>query len=181
MEKAKKRKCLHIYFYFIDKNYGLCFSRVQTYFPFKVKVYCNGHEKLALDMKIANIEYTKSNNCFTWIDDIEKAQAISDNIDISKFHSKLDSWVEEYVPIIKPLSKLWTMKYHWSIKQIEYSTDIIFKSEERLDILFRQLLNYCNNTVVPENVMSFLGKKLSGKQTGRIQSSCKRTQVDRLL
>jgi predicted transcriptional regulator len=173
--KARKRKCLHIYFYFIDKDYGLCFFRVQTYFPFKVKVYCNGHEKLALDMKRANIEYTKSDNCFTWIDDIEKAQALSDNIDISKFHSKLDSWVEEYVPIIKPLSKLWPMKYHWSIKQIEYSTDIIFKSEEKLDVLFQQLLNYCNNTVVPENVMSFLGKKLSGKQAGRIQSSCKRT------
>ena len=173
--KPRKRKCLHIYFYFIDKDYGLCFFRVQTYFPFKVKVYCNGHERLALDMKKANIKHIKCDNCFTWIEDIEKAQAISNRIDVSKFHTKLDSWVEQYVPIIKRLSKLWDMKYHWSIKQIEYSTDIIFKSEERLNILFEQLLNYCNNTILPENVMSFLGKKLSGKQSGRIQSSCRKT------
>jgi len=173
--KARQRKCLHIYFYFIDEDYGLCYFRVQTYFPFKIKVYCNGHEKLAIDMKSANIEYIKSDNCFNWISDIAKAQELSDNINVVKFHSKLDVWVEEYVPILKRLSQMWTMKYHWSIKQVEYSTDIIFHSEERLNLLYQQLLNYCNNTIVPENVMSFLGKRFSGKQSGRIQTNCKRT------
>jgi hypothetical protein len=173
--KARQRKCLHIYFYFIDEQYGLCYFRVQTYFPFKVKVYCNGHEKLALDMQRAKIEYIKSDNCFNWISDTAKAQQISDNINVSKFHSKLDKWAEEYVPILKILSQQWTMKYHWSIKQVEYSTDIIFLSEERLNTLYQQLLIYCNNTVLPENIMSFLGKRFSGKQSGRIQTSCKRT------
>ena len=173
--KARQRKCLHIYFYFIDKDYGLCYFRVQTYFPFKVKVYCNGHEKLALDMQKAKIEYIKSDNCFTWISDINKAQQLSDNINVSRFHSKLEQWAEKFVPILKRLSQIWTMKYHWSIKQVEYSTDIIFQSEERLNILYGQLLNYCNNTVIPEDVMSFLGKRFSGKQSGRIQTSCKRT------
>ena len=173
--KARQRKCLHIYFYFIDEDYGLCYFRVQTYFPFKVKVYCNGHEKLALDMQKAKIEYIKSDNCFTWISDIEKAQQISDSLNVTKFHSKLDSWVEQYVPILKTLSRVWIMKYRWSIKQVEYSSDIIFQSEDKLNILYQQLLNYCNNTVIPENVMSFLGKRFSGKQSGRIQSSCKRT------
>jgi hypothetical protein len=173
--KARRRKCLHIYFYFIDKDYGLCYFRVQTFFPFKLQVYCNAHEKLALDMQNAKIEYSKADNCFTWISDIIKAQQLSDNINVSSFHSKLDQWVEKFVPILKRLSQIWVMKYHWSIKQVEYSTDIIFQSEERLNILYGQLLNYCNNTVIPEDVMSFLGKRFSGKQSGRIQTSCKRT------
>ena len=173
--KARRRKCLHIYFYFIDEDYGLCYFRVQTYFPFKLQVYCNGHEKLALDMQKAKIEYTKADNCFTWISDINKAQELSDKIDVSKFHSRLDQWVERYVPILKTLSLIWAMKYHWSIKQVEYSTDIIFGSEEKLNILYQQLLSYSINTVNPEDVMSFLGKRFSGKQSGRIQTSCKRT------
>ncbi len=173
--KARPRKCLHIYYYFIDQDYGLCYFRVQTYFPFKVKVYYNGHEKLALDMKKNMINYIKSDNCFNYIEDIPKAQELSDKITISEFHSKLDSWAKEYVPILNQLSKNWPIKYHWSIKQIEYSADIIFHSEERLNILYHQLLNYCNNTIVPENIMSFLGKRFSGKQSGRIQTSCKRT------
>lgn len=173
--KARRRKCLHIYFYFIDKDYGLCYFRIQTFFPFKLQVYCNAHEKLALDMQKAKIEYSKADNCFTWISDINKAQQLSDNINVSSFHSKLDQWAEKFVPILKRLSQIWAMKYHWSIKQVEYSTDIIFQSEERLNILYGQLLNYCNNTVIPEDVMSFLGKRFSGKQSGRIQTSCKRT------
>lgn len=173
--KPRKRKSLHIYYYFIDKQYGLCFFRIQTYFPFKVKVYINGHEKLAIEMKKAKIGYLKDDNCFTWIENIEKAQRLSDKIDVSKFHSKLDSWVEQYVPIMKKLSKVWEIKYNWSIKQVEYSTDIIFKSEERLNVVFEQLLNNLNNTVLPENVMSFLGKKLRGNQAGKIQSNCRKT------
>ena len=173
--KSRKRKCLHIYFYFIDEDYGLCYFRIETYFPFKVKVYYNGHEKLALNMQKAQIKYQKSDNCFNWISDVTKAQELSDTIEVSKFHSKLDSWVEQYVPIIKQLSKIWPMKYHWSVKQVEYSTDIIFESEERLNLLYGQLLTYYNNTAVPENIMSFLGRRFSGKQAGRIQTSCKRT------
>lgn len=173
--RARQRKCLHIYFYFIDEQYGLCYLRVQTYFPFKVKVYGNGHEKLALEMQKANIQYRKSDNCFNWISDIAKAQELSDNLNVSAFHAKLDQWADTYVPILQRLSQLWTMKYHWSIKQIEYSTDILFRTEERLNLLYQQLLTYCNNTLVPENVMSFLGKRFSEKQSGRIQSNCKRT------
>ncbi len=173
--KARPRKCLHIYYYFIDEDYGLCYFRVQTYFPFKVKIYYNGHEKLALDMRKNMIKYIKSDNCFNWIEDILKAQELSDEIIVSKFHSKLDNWAKEYVPILNQLSKIWPIQYHWSIKQIEYSADILFNSEERLTILYHQLLSYCNNTIVPEDIMSFLGKRFSGKQSGRIQTSCKRT------
>jgi len=172
---GKKRKCLHIYFYFIDEIYGLCYFRVQTFFPFKIQIYLNGKEKLALDMSKDNIQYIKSDNCFNWIDDIKKAQELSDKINVSELHSTFDKWTEKYVPILKKLSENWPLKYQWSIKQVEYATDIIFNSEQRLDILFNQLLVYCNNTALPENVMSFLGKKMSGKQSGRIQSSCKRT------
>jgi len=50
---SRKRKCLHIYFYFIDEHLGLCYFRVQTFFPFKVQIYFNGREKLACEMSHA--------------------------------------------------------------------------------------------------------------------------------
>lgn len=173
--KRKLVKCLHLYFYFIDEDYGLCFFRVQTFFPFKVQVYFNGKEKLALDMGKHNVIYEKQDNCFTWIDDIAKAQELSDKIDSRALHNKLDGWVNKFIPILKRVNPGWELRYHWSIKQIEYATDILFKSESRLTTIFTQILSYCNNTVLPENVMSFLGKKLLGKQSGRIHTSCKRS------
>jgi len=53
---SRKRKCLHIYYYFIDEDLGLCFFRIQTFFPFKVTIYFNGKEKLAREMTNANID-----------------------------------------------------------------------------------------------------------------------------
>jgi hypothetical protein len=41
------RKCLHLYFYFLDRQLGLIHVKLQTWFPFPLQVYVNGHEWLA--------------------------------------------------------------------------------------------------------------------------------------
>lgn len=173
----RKRKCLHIYFYFIDEELGLCYFRIQTFFPFKVQIYFNGKEKLACELDKAKIAYQKDDNCFTWISDLEKAQELADNLDVPKLHALFDKWADKYVPILKQLREKWNISYHWSIKQIEYATDVLFKSQNKLDTLFEQFLKYAVMSVFPEDIMSFLGKKLSGPQAGRIQTSCKKTYL----
>lgn len=129
----KPRKSLHIYYYFIDEHLGLCHFRIQTFFPFKVQFYYNGKEKLARDFKNEGIEYQKDDNCFTWLNDYEKAEQIADILDVAKLHSTLDYYARKYVIILDELSKVWNLSYHWSVKQIDYATDIMFKSEEQLN------------------------------------------------
>jgi hypothetical protein len=41
---------LFLYFYFLDAAFGLCHVRVQTWFPFTLQVYVNGHQWLARQM-----------------------------------------------------------------------------------------------------------------------------------
>ena len=41
--KFNQSKCLHYYFYFIDKELGLCYLRVPTWAPFRLQFYMNGH------------------------------------------------------------------------------------------------------------------------------------------
>jgi hypothetical protein len=171
----RQRKCLHIYYYFIDEQLGLCHFRIQTFFPFKVQFYFNGKEKLANDFNKAGIEYQKDDNCFTWLSDYEKAQQIADNLDVAKLHSTLDYYVKKYVNIIEELSRVWHLSYHWSVKQIEYATDIMFKSEEGLNRYYNELLKQITLSTSPENIMTFLGKKLKGDQAGKIQTSYKQT------
>jgi hypothetical protein len=174
---ARKRKCLHIYFYFIDEDLGLCYFRVQTYFPFKVQIYFNGREKLSCDLDKSNIAYRKYDNCFTWVSDLIKAQEFADELDVPKLHAIFDKWVDKYVPILKQLQQQWNLTYNWSIKQIEYATDILFKSQFRLDSIYKQLLQYDVLTVTPEDIMIFLGKKPTGLRAGRIETSCRKTYL----
>ena len=51
-------------------------------------------------------------------------------------------------------------QYHWSIMQCEYATEIFFKKQEDLKPIYEELIACAINTVKPENIVSFLGKKL---------------------
>ncbi|MBC8181297.1 hypothetical protein H8E88_09240 [candidate division KSB1 bacterium] len=92
----RRWKCLHIYFYFIDEQLGLCYFRIQTFFPFKVQIYFNGREQLARKFDKNQIVYEKDNNCITYLSDFTKAQQLTDDLDISKLHARFDQWVEKY-------------------------------------------------------------------------------------
>ena len=153
----------------------MCYLRIQTFFPFKVQFYFNGKEKLANDFKKASIEYQKDDNCFTWLSDYEKAQQIADGLDVAKLHSTLDYYAKKYVNILDEISRIWKLSYHWSVKQIEYATDIMFKSEEALNKHYEELVKQITLSTAPEDILTFLGKKLRGDQAGKIQTSYKRT------
>ena len=84
---------------------------------------------------------------------------------------------QRYVPILSDLTHEWNLSYHWSIKQIEYAKDIVFKSQQSLDEIYRQFLQQLTLSVMPEDIMSFLGKKLKGPQAGRIDTSMKKTYL----
>jgi len=171
----RRRKCLHIYFYFIDEQLGLCYFRVQTFFPFKIQIYFNGREHLARKLEKEQIIYEKDDNCITYFSDFNRAQELADDLDIAKLHALFDGWVEKYIIILPELTKRWDLSYHWSIKQLEYAKDIIFKTQEELEYLYFQLIQHSALSALPEDILSFLGKKNSGKQSGRIDTSLKKS------
>ena len=44
--RPSRRKCLFIYFYFMDREFGLIHVKLQTWFPMQIQVYVNGHDWL---------------------------------------------------------------------------------------------------------------------------------------
>src|SRR5262249_53527594 len=45
------RKCLHFYFYIMDREFGFMHVRLQSWFPFNIQVYVNGHEWLCRQLE----------------------------------------------------------------------------------------------------------------------------------
>ncbi len=101
-------------------------------------------------------------NAFINIDDWGKAQKMSNNLSIEKLHKRLNAFAEKYCPVYK----VFKQKYHWSIMQCEYSTDIVSKKQEALKPLYDQLIAKAIHSVKPENIITFLGKKMHGKYEG---------------
>ena len=71
-------KCLHYYHYYWDEDFGLRYTRLQTWFPFTMHIGINGRDWLGQQLLKAGIAHTKKDNCFTWIEDFAAAQRLAD-------------------------------------------------------------------------------------------------------
>lgn len=162
--KGTQGKCLHYYFYFIDPYLGYGYIRVPTWCPFKLQVYINGHNILANELNKHNIKYSMIDNAFDYISDFSKAQEICDNIDIKKIHNRLDKLAKIYCPVYSSFNQA----YHWSIMQVEYATDIVFKKQEYLQSIYSELTATAIHTVKPDNIATFLGHKVDKRYQGEI-------------
>ncbi len=162
--KYDKAKCLHYYFYFIDPALGLCYLRVPTWAPFRLQFYFNGHNQLAKKLDKKNMDYVMIDNAFSQLDDFDKTQKLADNINIKQIHRILDKAADKYCPVIRQFKN----KYHWSIMQAEYATDIVFKKQSDLADIYEELVRTAVHAVKPDNISTFLGRKLNGNYLGEM-------------
>lgn len=157
-------KCLHYYFYFIDEALGLCYLRVPTWCPFRLQFYFNEHALLATLLKRQGIAFELQDNAFITIADFDRANQLVQHFRIESLHQKLDGVAQFYCPVIKALN----VAYHWSIMQVEYATDIVFKQQKELQAMYTLLLETLIHSVKPENIATFFGQKLHGNYKGEM-------------
>src|SRR4051812_17463753 len=58
--------------------------------------------------------------------------------------------------------------YHWSADQCEYATDIVFRQQADLQAIYQNLARTAIHTVKPDNIATFLGRKLSTRFEGEM-------------
>ena len=128
-------KCLHYYFYFMDAEFGMVYLRVPTWAPFRLQFYCNGHSWLARRLTAQGIDFTAADNAFVRIDDWQRAQDLADGFSPDRLHRVLD----RYAALCCPVLDVFGQSYHWSLMQVEYATDLVFRSATTLGPLYEQL------------------------------------------
>jgi hypothetical protein len=159
-------KCLHYYFYFMDAELGLIYLRVPTWCPFRLQFYCNGHGWLARKLTAAGIGFATADNAFVRIDDWERAQTLADTLSPDDLHRILDRYAEQCCPV----REVFGQSYHWSLMQVEYATDLVFRSQATLQPLYEQLSRQAILTVKAEQVATFLGHKITAQLAQEIGS-----------
>jgi hypothetical protein len=169
-------KCLHYYFYFQDAKFGLVYLRVPTWAPFRLQFYCNGHSWLACKLTAKGIGYSMADNAFVRIDDWTRAQELAASLSPDQLHRTLDRYATKCCPV----SDTFGQSYHWSLMQVEYATDLAFRSTATLGPLYEQLIRQTVLNVKAEQVATFLGRQISpllaqevGSQfSTRIEGTC---------
>src|SRR5271157_2451269 len=85
-----------------------------------------------------------------------------------------------WIGMLCPVSEVFGQSYHWSLMQVEYATDLAFRSRATLGPLYDQLIRETVLSVKAEHVATFLGRQITpqlAQQIGsqfstRIQGTC---------
>lgn len=156
--------CLHYYFYFIDDLLGLCYMRVPTWAPFRLQFYFNGHNLLANQLRKAGIDFTMLDNAFLNVGNYARAQTKADGFPVRTLRRLLHKYTRQFCPVARYFPSF----YDWGIKQAEYATDIIFRRRADLKPFYARLVRTAIHAVKPDDVATFLGRKLTGNYLDEI-------------
>ena len=163
------RRCLHLYHYFLHEELGLCHVRVQTWFPFTVDLCLNGRDRLARQMDQAGIAYRQRDNCFVWVQDALRAQALLDEQLRTDWPCVLGRLLDQAHPLHAEICRPIAQTYYWTASASEYATDLLFRDAASLAALYPRLVHHGLRTFASPDVMRFLGRKtptVSGRTQG---------------
>lgn len=134
--RKETTRCLHLYHYFLHDRFGLCYVRIQTWFPFIIRVGLNGRLWLARELEKRGVAFQRHRNLLTAVDDRALAQELLDA------QTRAD-WPALLAELVQPIHPLWSFlhddirtPYYWMTEQSEWATDIVFRSPDELALWY---------------------------------------------
>jgi hypothetical protein len=165
-----------LYYYFLDADFGLVYVRLQSWFPFTVQVYVNGHDWLARQMQRRKLGFVQHDNAFSQLDAPHQAQKLADRFPRLPWIRILNRWTRRANPL---LGQTWLGKhgYYWVIDQAEFSTDVLFRSPADLAALYPRLLDHAALNFSAADILTFLGRRLHPRFDGEVLTDCKKDRL----
>jgi hypothetical protein len=170
--RTEQSKCLHVYKYWLDSQFGFMGARLQTWLPCEVQIWINGREWLARRMDRKGIAYRRQDNCFPWIEDFPAAQRLFNQM-------QRTLWIRSLNRILSRLCPTYTKRFdgnapYWTAFQTEWATDVCFDLPETLGSLYRPLVRGAVTALGCDDVLRFLKKRADFG--GEVDSSFRRRE-----
>jgi hypothetical protein len=169
----RETKCLHLYFYLQDPDFGLMHVRLQTWLPLTIQVCVNGRAWLAQQLTRASTMFTQVDNCFTAVADTARAQTLADDLIDWPWERWLRHLGQLANPCVRRKEGLFH-DYYWSVRQSEYATDVMFHDATAVQAVYPALLRHGIEVFHSEDVLRFLGHRPSLGFTREVHSDLQR-------
>ena len=102
------------------------------------------------------MKFQTADNALVECADWAKAQTLADDFSLDQLKRDLDGLARQCVPA---LLERFRGGYHWSLMQVEYSLDLVWRSAEKLAPVYEELSRQAIFTVKAPEVAKFLGKR----------------------
>jgi hypothetical protein len=170
---TRPRQCTHLYFYYLDRDFGLMHVRLQTWLPFPIQVCLNGREYLARQMDKEGIGYEKRDNAFSRIDNVARAQELIDHLQTRRWDGFLNVLARRVMPLLGKRSQARLRPYYWTLRQGEFATDVVFKSDAALAAIYPDLVHHAMRYFSCKDVLRFLGRRTDSRFQGEVVTDLK--------
>jgi hypothetical protein len=170
----KRRPQRVLYYYVLDREFGLMSIRLETFFPYGIQVHVNGHSWLAQQMQKKRLAYSQRDNAFTRLEDPKAAQKIADRFAKLDWIKQLGKWARMVNPLLGQKTGLGHLSYYWVIDQAEYSSDVLFADKPSLGELYPRLLDHAAVSFQARDILTFLGRKPHQNFQGEVLTSCQK-------
>lgn len=163
----QSRRVGTFYFYIRDRDFGVGFIKICTYFPYPAKVWVNGHEWAKRQAEDAEIGYTPLANGFATCDDPAGLQAICDRFEPGDVQRFFDHWTRV---IPTPFTRADRAAGYWwelSMRQVEVSRTLVFDDPRRARGFFEALVADNIDIGRPAEVHAVFGRDRRGRTTAK--------------
>jgi hypothetical protein len=164
---AKKTAFVNHYsFHIMDPDWGHLTVKMSGHPPFGAQVILNGHEWVACQAQGAGIGYTKEGNCFTAVADpqvlAQVAAALSQHATIGRLRQVCDRWI--YTACLcfgldATEQACSGFRYDYSVYQVEYSRNLLFRSGGQMDRVFNTLVDRTRGRLDVPTLRTLFGAK----------------------
>lgn len=171
--RAEPARCQHFYHYFLHEQVGLCYIRLQSWFPFTMRIGINGREWLYRQLQREQIPYRRQENLLLDVGDWQRAQQLLDEQLHTDWPVLLDGFAAATNPLLPYLRDQARVPYYWVTEQSEWATDMLFRSPDELARLYPRITRHCIEVLTCRDVLRYLGRHVPAQGFGRLAGEVK--------
>lgn len=152
---------MFLYFYDVDRDFGLMHVRLQTWLPLPVPVFVNGREWLARQLTAARLVFEQPDNAVI-PRDLPQTTAISERLHAFAW----EPWLTRDAAPINPWIGDRFRGYYWSVRESEFAPDVIVATAADLQAVYPRLLHHAIEHFTTGDLLRVLGRVVPGRFHG---------------
>jgi hypothetical protein len=161
----------HYYFYIRDEVLGPMAMCIGSFLPFQITYYLNGHHYIERELLRRKVAFRKDDNAFVAVADPAALQAAADRLSADVIRRRLDYWTLIVGPkFSKADRQAINLKRRYSIQQVEYCRNLIFRRNCPIHKLFERSCDIGLLRLLPDKITQIFGFRINKKLRGKLQS-----------
>jgi hypothetical protein len=162
----------HLYFYVFDCVMGPMGISVGTYLPFALQFYVNGHSFVAQRLTAMGVHFRKYDNAVLSVESVSALRSAVADLTPELIEQRCRFWSDKLAPrfTYRERQAAHLNGYAFSVAQIEYSHDTVFRQNTHLQATMRRLAEQGAFLGGADRTVTTFGRRINRRYQGKLMT-----------